>query len=269
MSDPPNNMTLQKSTFRKGLALQPVSRPLARPARLGLRKTVVANPLPVYRTSGFSVGLSSWLSTAGHRPRFPGSGPARECMARTESGPCRAYPSAAGALDPERGARRATGDTACQPTVRVGQRASRWRPPHLQGSRPCLSRRHANPSAGDALVPERGARRATGRHAHHKRPPRSALTRLRGGDHRISRGCRHANPSAGDALVPERGARRATERHAYHRYPHQIGADAPSRWRPPHLQEAPPCQSQPYAEHSSRGGTEANPTRMRSRGEQG
>ena len=220
MSDPPNNMTLQKSTFRKGLALQPVSRPLARPARLGLRKTVVANPLPVYRTSGFSVGLSSWLSTAGHRPRFPGSGPARECMARTESGPCRAYPSAAGALDPERGARRATGDTACQPTVRVGQRASRWRPPHLQGSRPCLSRRHANPSAGDALV-------------------------------------------------PERGAQRATERHAYHRYPHQIGADAPSRWRPPHLQEAPPCQSQPYAEHSSRGGTEANPTRMRSRGEQG
>jgi len=63
-------------------------------------------------------------------------------------------------------------------------------------------------------------------------------------DHRTSRGSakpihhRHAAPSAGDALVPERGAPGATRTPA-HRRPPQIGAAAPSRWSPPHLQGVP------------------------------
>jgi hypothetical protein len=108
----------------------------------------------------------------------------------------------------------------------------------------------ANPRLGDALVPERGARRATGSRGIRQPPantlpgcgrgrPRSqevprqsqtwrgavAYVNRRptrspdaGGDARAPRRC-PANPRLGDALVPERGARRATRDHACHQPP--------------------------------------------------
>ena len=88
---------------------------------------------------------------------------------------------------------------------------------------------HAYPSPGDALVPERGARRATGSHAQPRRSPdrrcrASAVetTASPGGSCQSDRP-HHAYPSPGDALVPERGARRATGTHAQPRRQPWIG----------------------------------------------
>jgi hypothetical protein len=70
----------------------------------------------------------------------------------------------------------------------------------------------ADPTSGDALVLERGARRATGNEAYVNRWP--TRTPDAGGDARAPRGA-VADPTSGDALVLERGARRATGSEAY------------------------------------------------------
>jgi hypothetical protein len=111
----------------------------------------------------------------------------------------------------------------------------------------------ANPTAGDALVPERGARRATGGQAYHQLPrdgPKDA-----GGDARGPRGKmpswgsalpkgNPANPTPGETPGLGRGARRATGDQAYHQLPRDgpqdAGEDARApRERPAHSQRAP------------------------------
>jgi hypothetical protein len=121
-------------------------------------------------------------------------------------------------------------------------------PPHLQGVLPCPSQpwRCARPRA-------RSPERATGSGAYPKAPPDRRCRAFAVEDHRISRGSCHAHPSPGDALVPERGARRATGGAAHPRPPAQIGAAAPSRWSPPHLQGFRSCLSQPWRCARSRG----------------
>jgi hypothetical protein len=88
----------------------------------------------------------------------------------------------------------------------------------------------ANPTVGDALVLERGARRATGDQAY-RQPPREA-SQDAGGDARAPRG-HPANPTVGDALVRERGARRATGVHAYRQPPREASQDAGGDARAP------------------------------------
>jgi hypothetical protein len=134
---------------------------------------------------------------------------------------------------------------------------SRWRPPHPRRFPPRRSLRHAHPSAGDALVPERGARGATGdprlppdfsqigaSAPSRWRPPH--LQEPRPGDPSVMpipalemRSSLSAKPK-GRREIP---ACRQT-------YP-QIGARAPSRWRPPHLQGSPPRRSLRHAHPSA------------------
>jgi hypothetical protein len=139
---------------------------------------------------------------------------------------------------------------------------------------PCLSPAYAqraprecpaNPRPGDALVPERGAHRATGNHAHPSH--QSALPPDAGGDARAPREC-PANPTVGDALVPERGAHRATGNHAYHQPQRNGSPDAGEDARAP--REALPIpdlemRPSPSAEPTGRRGTMPTPaTNLRS-----
>ena len=122
-------------------------------------------------------------------------------------------------------------------------------PPHLQGVLPCLSQpwRCARPRA-------RSPERATGSPAHRRHSPDRRCRAFAVEDHRISRGSGHAYPSPGDALVPERGARNGRrEALPTADLPSQIGAAAPSRWSPPHLQGFRSCLSQPWRCARSRG----------------
>jgi hypothetical protein len=98
---------------------------------------------------------------------------------------------------------------------------------------------HVHPSAGDALVPERGAPRTTGTRAHIRLSPDRRF-RAFAVETTASPGIpSHAHPGAGDALVPERGARNGRRESVPTSDFPRIGAFAPSRWRPPHLQGSP------------------------------
>jgi hypothetical protein len=196
--------------------------------------------------------LSAEPGTGDGNQRTPQTSLPRSALSRLRGGAhrisrgcCHAYPSPGDALVPERGARNGRREPA--PTADIPQigaaAPSRWRTTASPGGVampiPALEMRSspsAEPGTGD--VNQRTPQTSL---------PRSALPRLRGGAHRISRGFCHAHPSPGDALVPERGARNGRrEALPTADLPSQIGAAAPSRWSPPHLQGVLPCPSQPW-----------------------
>jgi hypothetical protein len=103
-------------------------------------------------------------------------------------------------------------------TSNVGRRTSNveWGKPAMRaedaGGTPALHTGFADPTPGDALVPERGARRATGDRAYLSRQP--TRPRMRAGTPALP-GSDLTNPTAGAVAASRPGARRATGDRAY------------------------------------------------------